>query len=297
MTEGASESRGLIFALGSYLTLLVLYMVAFIWTNVLVLFAKGLDTLSDVLISLFLLLALYWSRKPPDESHMFGHGRAQNVAALVAATIFISLISLELFREAIPKLFDPFVFEFHDTNLALIVAVVGMAVNTAPLVYLLRVRGRGASAKAQLFGLFSDEISYVAAIIGIILAGWGYYWADPVASMIIAAIIAVGGLQLFRLNFHYLVGRAPEMSLLEKVESTAKSVEGVLGIHDLRAEYIGPDIIYTGFHIVVDEDLSVREADRIAEEVKIRVHQETACELCVIHVDPADDSTEENPES
>lgn len=66
----------------------------------------------------------------------------------------------------------------------------------------------------------------------------------------------------------------------------ANSVEGVLGVHDLKAEYVGPDIIHTGFHIEVAKGTSIEEADGIAEEVKSKVSLETGCQHCVVHVEP-----------
>jgi divalent metal cation (Fe/Co/Zn/Cd) transporter len=62
----------------------------------------------------------------------------------------------------------------------------------------------------------------------------------------------------------------------------------VLGIHDLRAEYIGPDTVHAGMHIEVWRGLPIEEADRIAEEVRERVHQGTESGYCVIHTDAAE---------
>lgn len=287
MAEHAVDTRGLKIALTGYLVLFILQLATYFSTNILVLLAEALHTLSDVMISIFLLFAVFWSRKPADEFHMFGHGRAQNVAALVSATIFISFMSLEMFREAIPKFFQTEVSEFQNTNVALIVTLVGMFAVAIPLIDILRMKVRGASAKAQLIGLVKDEVSYVAALIGIGLIARGYYWADPVASIIVAIVIAFGGLFLFKENFHYLVGRSPSSQFMEKVESIAKKVKGVLGVHDLKAEYVGPNVVHTGFHIEVAKGTPIEEADRIAEEVKERVSRETGCKHCVIHVDPA----------
>jgi len=289
MTERVAETRGLILALAGYSILFLGQLIAYFLTNILVLLAEALHTLSDILISTFLLVAVFWSRKPADEFHMFGHGRAQNVAALVAATIFISFMSVEMFREAIPKFFQAGTSEFQNINLALIVTVAGMMISAIPLIDILKVKTRGASAKAQLVALLKDELSYVAALIGVVLIAQGYHLADPLASVVVATVIAFGGLYLFKDNFHYLVGRAPDMKFMEKVKLTARSVKGVLGVHDLKAEYVGPDAIHTGFHIEVAKGTPVEEADRIAEEVKEKVTQKTGCQHCVIHVDPAND--------
>lgn len=267
--------------------LVALQLAAYLLSGVMVLLAQALEMLSDVLISAFLLLSTFWSRKPADEFHMFGHGRAQNVAALVSATILIFFMSVETFREAIPKLFQTAeLTDSRDLSLALTVIVIGMLVVAIPAVSISRISRRGASAKAQLVALLKDEFSYIISLIAIMLIAHGYLWADPSASIIIATMIAVSGIYLFKDNVHYLVGAAPSKQFLGKVELTAKSVKGVLGVHDLKAEYVGPNVVHSVFHIEVAKGTTIEEADRIAEEVKEKVSRETGCQHCVIHVDP-----------
>jgi len=295
MTEHFVETRGIKLALIGYSVLVVVQLAAYYRTNMLVLLAQALEMLSDILVSTFLLLSAFWSRKPADEFHMFGHGRAQNVAALVSATILISFMSLETFREAIPKLFEAEASAFQNMSLALAVILVGMLVVAIPTTDILRVKERGASVKAQLVALLKDEVSYVAALVSVILVAQGYYWADPTASIFVAAVIALGGIYLLKDNVHFLIGRAPDRQFVEKLGATARSVEGVLGVHDLKAEYVGPNIIHAGFHIEVVRGTPVEEADRIAEEVKQRVSHETGCQHCVIHVDPANISSDQKP--
>ena len=81
MAEHVTETRGLKIAVTSYSILFALQLATYLLTGILVLLAQALEVLSDVLVSSFLLLSVFWSRKPADELHMFGHGRAQNVAS------------------------------------------------------------------------------------------------------------------------------------------------------------------------------------------------------------------------
>jgi len=163
MTEYATEIRGIKIALISYLALVIIQLTAYFFTNVLVLLAQALEMLSDILVYTFLLISTYWSHKPADEFHMFGHGRGQNVAALVSATILISFMSLETFREAAPKLFQTAeTSKFQNLPLALAVIIVGMFVIAIPTFYILRTKTKGASVKAQLIALLKDEFSYIA---------------------------------------------------------------------------------------------------------------------------------------
>lgn len=197
---------------------------------------------------------------------------------------------LEAFREAIPKLFQtPETSEFQNTNLALIIIAVRVVVIAVPSVDILRVKTKGASLKAQIVALLKDEVSYVAAFIAVAIVAQGYHMADTIASLFVAFIIALGGIYLLKDNVHFLVGRAPSPQFFEKVESTAESVKGVLSVHDLKAQYVGPNIIQASLHVQVEKRTSVKDADRIAHEVEEKVSREVNCQYCVIHVDPTSD--------
>lgn len=284
----SQELRNLRLAVGIYILVFALKLAVYWVTGVMALLAEALHTLSDIFISIFLLVAVIWSRKEADEVHMFGHGRAQNVASLVAATLFISFTSFKLFEEAIPGLFRPEKTTYQNLPLALGVIVLSMVIAAAPLVKLFRQKKRGAAAKAQLMELINDELGLITAFVGTLFVLWGQPLADPLAALAVATIIAVKAVGLFRENLSFLLGRSPGPEFLAEVERLARSVPGVLGVHDLRAEYIGPETIHAGMHIVVRRGIPIEEADRIAQEVRERVHQSTKGSYCVIHVDPAD---------
>ncbi|MEJ2557565.1 MAG: cation transporter dimerization domain-containing protein [Anaerolineae bacterium] len=80
-----------------------------------------------------------------------------------------------------------------------------------------------------------------------------------------ATIIAINAVSLFRENLCFLLGRSPGPEYLAEIERLACSVPGVLGVHGLRAEYIGPEAVHADMHI--------EEADRTAEKVNEQIHQ------------------------
>lgn len=286
-TSQDSDVRALKLTVGIYIIVLAMKLAVYFVTGVMAIFAEALHTLSDIFVSSFLLVATIWSRKEADEVHMFGYGRAQNVAALVAATLFISFTSFELYREAIPRLFQPEGGSYQNLNLALGVLIVSMFIAGIPLINLFRQKMRGAAAKAQLTELFNDELGLIAALIGTLFIMWGEYIADPIASIIVATIIAYNAIGLFRENMSFLLGRSPGNEFLKTVDGIARSVEGVLGVHEMRAEYIGPDTVHVGMHIEVKQGLPIEKADRIAEEVRERIHSSVKGGYCIIHVDAA----------
>jgi hypothetical protein len=80
------------------------------------------------------------------------------------------------------------------------------------------------------------------------------------------------------------------------MQELARSVPGVLDVHDVRAEHIGPGVIHhAGMHITVPRSLSIGEADGIAREVDRRIHEGAPEGFCVIHVDPAMEAPQPDP--
>ena len=281
----SNELRGLSLTLGVYGLIFVMKLIVYFMSGVMVLFAEAMHTLSDIFVSGFLLAALFYSRKKADETHMFGYGRAQNVAALVAATLFISFTSFELYQEAIPRLFQTDTPEYQNLPLVIGVLLVSIMIAGVPLINLFRQKRRGAAAKAQLMELFNDELGLLAALVGTLFIIWGQPLADPIAAIIVATIIAFNAINLFRENMCFLLGRSPGREYLSKVEAVARSVPGVLDVHDLRAEYIGPDAVHAGMHIVVQRGLLIEEAEKIADQAIQQVHQDVDSGYCVIHIE------------
>ena len=270
-----------------YVVVFGLKLAAFFATGVLALLAEGLHTLSDVFVSGFLLIAARAARKQSDEEHMFGHGRAQYVGALVAATLFISFTCLELVREAIPHLWHPVLAAPRHVGLAIAVLGASMALAGWPIVRLLAQRTRGAAAKAQLLELINDELGLAAALAGTLLVVAGVPLADPIASLAVAVIIGINGGKLFAENLSFLLGRAPEPEVLAEIERIALSVPGVVSIHRLRAQYIGQEMIHADLGLVLPRGMPIEEADGIADRVEAEVKAATPCSHVLVHIDAA----------
>lgn len=281
------EIRALRLAVVLYVVVFAVKLGAYLVTGVMALFAEALHTVGDVFVSGFLLVALIWSRKEADERHMFGYGRAQSAAALVAATLFISFTALRLYEEAIPRLVSSETVTYDYVGVAIAVLVVSMLIVSAPLVSLVRSSSRGPAAKAQMWELVNDELGLVAALIGTSLAIAGHEWADPLAAIVIATIIAWKAISLLRENVSLLLGRSPGPDVLDAVTQAARATPGVLGVHELRAEYLGPETVHLGMHLDVRPGTPVEEADQIASAAREAIHRVVAGAYCVIHIDPA----------
>lgn len=281
----STNTRGLRLALAAYIVVFAAKLAAYFVSGVVALLAESLHTLTDIFISAFLLVAAAYSRKQADETHMFGYGRAQNVAALVAATLFISFTSFELYRESIPRLFGGETPEYQNVPWAAAVLVGSMLVAAWPLTSLFKEKNGGAAAKAQLMELVNDEVGLIAALLGTLGIIWGFPIADPLAAIVVATLIAFNALALFRENASFLLGKSPGAAYLSEIERRARTVPGVLAVRDLRAEYVGPDIVHAGMRIAVRAGLPVEEATRIAAEVHRAVHHGQHSGYCFVEIE------------
>ena len=286
----SSEIRTLRLTLALYVVILAAKMAAYLASGVMAVFAEALHTLSDIFITAFLLIAATYSRRQADAVHMFGYGRAQNIAALVAATLFISFTSFQLYQEAIPRLFRPHEVEYENLPLVLGVIVGSMVLAAIPLAMLYWQKARGAAAKALLMELVNDQLGLAAALVATILIPLGYPLADPIAAIVVATIIAANAIVLFRDSARFLLGKSPGPEFLAEMERAARSVPGVVNLRGVRAEYVGPDTVHAGMQIEVAPNITVEEGARITAEVRRRVHERVRPGYCYIEIDPAQDA-------
>ncbi len=282
-----AEAAALRLTLVIYAVVLVMKVLVWLASGVMAVFAEALHTLTDLFISVFLLAAALWSQRSADAVHHFGHGRAQNAAALVAAVLFVSFTSYRLYEEAIPHLFEPVTATYANLGVVVAVLVASMVLAAVPLILLRRGGARGAAAKAQLRELLNDELGLLAALVATLAIAEGEPILDPIASIVVATIIAYGAVGLFSENVSLLLGASPDEATLRKIRAIAMSVDGVLGVHDLRAEFVGPEALHADFHIEVAADRTVVQANEIVREVHRRVQRDAECEYCYVHVDPA----------
>jgi ferrous-iron efflux pump FieF len=277
-----------------YVAITVMKLTAYWFTGILALFAEGLHTLSDVAISGFLLIAIRYSRRGPDDDHPFGHGRAQHVAAVVAATLFISFTSFELLKDAIPRV----IFREHaahfpssfEGKIALAVLGASLLIALWPLVALFRQKELGAAAKAQALEWINDILGLLAAGVGTSLAMAGISIADPIAAVVVALIIAANAVSIFRRSLSPLLGESPPPAIVARVCEIALQTKGVRGFHGFRAVQDGPSTFHADLHVEVDRGMMVEEAHAIADHVERSVMREFLGSRLTVHIDVHENS-------
>jgi cation diffusion facilitator family transporter len=245
--------------------------------------ADALHNTGDVATTFVLLGAFSLARRPATRRFPWGYGRIEDVATLLIILIIV-VTAAAAAVESILKFFQP--GEYGNIPFALVAAAVGVVANLAVSEYKVRV-GRGIGSTAlEADGIHSriDALVSLGAFVGIGLAGLGLRLADPIAGLAITVMI----LYILAGTVHQLFLRmmdAVDPHLIEELTEAALGVDGVLGVHDVRARWLGRELAAV-MHVDCDPDSSLEEAHQVATRVEHAVSHVLPEARLDIHMDP-----------
>ncbi len=119
----------------------------------------------------------------------------------------------------------------------------------------------------------SDAYSSVAALASILGARLAFEYLDPLAGLVVSALIIKMSLSLFRSNIGILMDERPEAMVLDNIRAVTLKVEGIEAIDDLRAHRHASSLCID-LKIAVDNSLTVEQGHQVAHEVKRRLLSE-----------------------
>ena len=146
-----------------------------------------------------------------------------------------------------------------------------MVANLGVSEYKIRV-GRGLKSPAlEADGVHSriDALVSAGAFLGVLASWRGLQLADPVAGLLITAMILYILAGTIRQLFYRMMD-AVDPELLDEIEAHARAVPGVLGIHDVNARWVGRELAIV-MHVDVDPKLSLKDAHALASKVEKEV--------------------------
>ena len=263
-------------------------IIAGIVGNAYVLIADGIESAFDIAGSIVIWGGLKFAARPPDETHPYGHGKAEPLAA-IAVAIGVLAAALALAVQSVRELFLP-----HHAPAAFTLVVLVIAILVKEFWYRRVVRfGRTAESTAVQTDAWhhrTDALTSIAAFVGIsisLVGGEAWQSADDWAALFACALIAANGARLLRPALHEIMDTAPRGEIVDLIYRAAASAPGVLEVDKCLVRKMGLSF-YVDLHIGVDANISVREGHHIAHVVK-RAIQQTDPRIAdvLVHVEPA----------
>ena len=256
--------------------------------NAYVLIADGIESALDIAGSLVIWGGLKFAARPPDETHPYGHGKAEPIAAVVVA-FGVLAASLGLAIESVREIRAP---HHGPAPFTLGILIVVIVVKEILFRYVNRIGHNVESTAVQTDAWHhrSDALTSAAAFIGIsaaLIGGRGWESADDWAALFACGVIAANGVRLLRPALSEIMDTAPRGEIVDRVRNAAGAVPGVIEVEKCFVRKMGLSF-YVDLHVRVDESITVREGHDIAHEVK-RAIRETDGRIAdaLVHVEPA----------
>jgi cation diffusion facilitator family transporter len=190
--------RAAIISIVVAISLLMIKFVAYYLTGSAAVLSDALESIINVVASGFAFLSIIISARPPDESHPYGHGKIEFFSAGFEGALIV-LAAIAIIWAAVPTLLHPKILPSLD--IALILLIVGGAVNWFLGVYLIRTGKKSNSATLIADGkhVQTDAVTSAGVIIGLLLV-WltGWDWLDPVVAILVALNILRSGWHLLK---------------------------------------------------------------------------------------------------
>lgn len=275
--------------------LIVAKLAAWSVTGSVSLLASLVDSVMDSIASLINFFAIRYSLQPADEQHRFGHGKAEPLAGLAQAA-FIAGSAVFLVFHAVDRLRFTHTLEQVGIGLGVMVlAIVMTLILLAIQRYVIQKTGSTA-IRADSLHYLTDLLTNISVLLALYLSTLGLTWADPVFAIGVAIYIFYSAFSIGYVAFQQLMDRELPDDILEKIQSTALSHPEVLGTHETRTRQAG-HTRFVQLHLELDENLPLKRAHAIADEVEAEILAFLPDAEVIIHQDPADDSDKNQRQS
>lgn len=245
--------------------------------------ADAIHSLSDSASSIMIIVGFKIARKPSDVEHPFGHGRAEAVLTLILA-VFLTFTALGFLMESVESIMQPRATKGSWFLIGLILATVivkeWIARFSSELGRLIDSKALAADAWHHR----SDSISTALVIVAMIAARWGWLWVDGVMGCFVVLLLLYASYEIGRPAIDTLLGEPPSAKLLKDIAETAKSVDGVEGIHDIIYQHYGTMAIIS-LHIEVDDSMTPMQIHTICEKVEWKLGKKFRGTI-ITHADP-----------
>lgn len=236
--------------LGLTLTVLLVEVAGGIWAHSLVLLADAGHMAADAAGVGLSLLAVVWAAKPPTAERTFGYQRAEILAAVVNAVLLFAIGGFILV-EAVRRLDHP---GGSEPGLMAVFGVVAVIGNGSSLLLLRRGQAGSLTVRGAYLEVLSDLLGAAAVLVAAaVIAFTGWQRADPVASLLIAALILPRTVRLLKQAVDVLLETAPEGVDLVDVRRHICETPGVVSCHDLHAWTITSGNAVLSAHVVVED--------------------------------------------
>lgn len=273
---------------GAYLSLIVYiilsivkYVTGFVFNSAAVR-ADALNNMTDIIVSLAVIIGLKISIKPADRNHPYGHLKSENISSLLVSFV-IMFVGIQVVIQNAPRLFKeddvvPNAITIIVSLISGLIMLIVFAVNQS-----LAKRTKSSSLNSAAKDNLSDSLVSIGTAIGLIFTQIGFPIVDIILATLLGLLIVYTGFGIFKEAIFMLSDGFNETEL-EAYRNDILEVDEVQKVKSIKGRYHGSSV-FIDVTIVVDANLSLVEAHQICDNVEHHLHKKGISSVCV-HPEP-----------
>ncbi|WP_375475720.1 cation diffusion facilitator family transporter [uncultured Jatrophihabitans sp.] len=278
-----ADRRWLLAAFGLVVVFMVAEVVIGLLAGSLALLADAGHMLTDAAALLLAVIASRLAQRPARGAFTYGFARVDALSGQ-ANGITLVLLAVWFAIEGVRRLVDP--SAVHGGVVAL-VAVVGVAVNLAATALAGRADRGSLNVRGVLAHLLTDVWAFAATLVaGLVIAGTGWQRADPIASLVVAALMTWTGLRLVRDANRVFLEAAPAEIDPAELGAELASTAGVAQVHDLHVWVLGSRDTALSAHVLVNR---ANDCHAVAARLRGLLAERYGISHVTLQVDHAED--------
>jgi cation diffusion facilitator family transporter len=264
--------------------LTIFKLVVGVWTGSLGILAEAAHSGLDLVAAGLTFLAVRFSGRPADRTHLYGHGKIENLSAL-AETLLLLLTCAWIVWEAVGRLrFHHAQVEVTVWSLAVMLTSIAVDISRSRMLARMAKKYNSQALEADALHFRTDVWSSAVVIVGLLSVKTGLWWGDAVAALGVSALVVWVSAQLGRRTVDALLDTAPA-GMEERIAAAVSAVDGVRNCHQVRVRYSGP-VMFIDLHVLVDGGQTLAEAHRLTETIEGVIQQIAPQADVTVHPEP-----------
>lgn len=276
----AENKRRLAVVLGLVVIYMVAEVVGGILTNSLALLADAGHMLSDAAALALSIFAIWIAQRPPTPQRTYGYYRTEILAALANGATLVA-ISILIFVEAFRRIGAP---PEVEGGLMMLIAAGGLVINLAGLWILNAGKSDNLNVRGAWLHVLTDALGSVGVIAaGVMIWAFGWYWIDPVASIVVGILVLYSSWALLRETVAVLMEEAPAHIDVDEVRNAIIGIDGVRAVDDLHVWTITSGMVSLSAHVAVADE---RQPQALLTEIRRSLHDRFGIDHITIQLEP-----------
>lgn len=256
--------------------------------------ASAIDSLLDVIISIFNFFALHQSEQPANQKFNYGYGKIESLASLIEGVI-IGCSGGYILYEAIGKIVSKEHIIQIDQTIGVMIFSLVMTLALVIFLTLMVKKSKNQVLEADLLHYKTDLLSNGGVLLSLAVIYWtDWQIVDAILGIAVALYVILSAFGIGKKGVLNLLDSSIDEELSLKIQNTLES-SPISSYHGLKSRISG-NTLFLEVHLVFDETISLLEAHNTSEEIEERLAQNDPTLKWVIlsHLDPYDDSVCKN---